>query len=133
MADNEEGGWWASRDGDWYSVGPEASREAVIRAGIVDFDGDAFHIVEAYLVPIQFSAAELIDVQYFENDDLFHMDGGEPDRRGDSKAADAELQALLDGWLAKHSKTFASPTVFAWSRNEELIPAGAVADADLPY
>lgn len=125
MTEKTKGGWWASHDGEFYKVGPLATREEALTEGAEQFGGRAFYIVEAGLHEIKFSAAAIIDDQYFDDDDLWYDSDG-ADRCGDSKVADAELQQLLDGWLAKHIGTFRSPTAFAWSRNEEMIPAGAV-------
>ena len=38
-------------------------------------------------------------------------------------AADAELQAALDAWLAKWSVSFIQPEMFCRQRNAEYIPA----------
>lgn len=122
------GTWWASRDGEFFTSGPHGTREEAIFAGREDFEGKGFYVVEAASEAITFSAARLIDDQYFDRDDLFHSDGDGPDRRGNSQAADAELQEMLDAWLARHADTFVSPTMFAWSRGKELIPTGAVSD-----
>lgn len=125
MNDTTKGGWWASHDGEFYTVGPLATREQALKEGAEHFDGFAFYIVEAALHEIKLSAAAIIEHQYFEDEDLWY-DGDGADRCAGSVEADAELQQLLDGWLAKHIGTFRTPTSFAWSRNEELIPAGAV-------
>ncbi|MBO9724341.1 MAG: hypothetical protein J7530_08200 [Novosphingobium sp.] len=121
MTDKTNGGWWASHDGEFYNVGPLDTREQALKEGASEFEGDAFYIVEAGLHEIKLSAAAVIERQY----DLWY-EGEGADRCAGSAEADAELQQLLDGWLAKHIGTFRNPTTFAWSRNEELIPAGAV-------
>jgi len=130
MSKDLTGTWWASRDADFYTSGPHETREAAIFAGREDFQGGEFYIVEAGLEPFGLDAAELIESQYFEAVGLFHGDGPDPDRRGNCKAADAELQEMLDAWLVRHADTFVAPTIFAWSRNEELIPAGAVGEQE---
>jgi len=124
------GSWWASRDADVYTSGPHDTREQAIFAGREEFDGDAFYVVEAGIAPLRFSGARLIDSQYFDDDELFHEDGPDADRRGNCKAADAELQEMLNAWLVRHADTFVAPTIFAWSRNEEFIPAGAVGEQE---
>ncbi|WP_313434327.1 hypothetical protein [Novosphingobium sp.] len=125
MTDTRKGGWWASRNGEFYNVGPLETREQALKEAASEFEGDAFYIVEAGLHEIKLSATAVIERQYFEDEDLWY-DGDGADRCAGSEAADAELQQLLDGWLSKHISTFRSPTAFAWSRNEEMIPAGAV-------
>lgn len=122
----QRAGWWASENAEFYTVGPCDTREQAIAEGAEDFEGGSFYIVEAGVHVLRFRADLLIEDQYFEKDGLFADEGGRADRRGDSKAADEELQQLLDGWLAKHAATFVRPNAFAWSRNEEFIPAGAV-------
>ena len=129
MSDRANGGWWASRNGEFYSVGPLETRKQVLKEGAIEFDGDAFHIAEAALHTIKLSAAAVIDDQYFDDSDLW-FDGDRADRCGNSAAADAELQQLLDDWLARHANTFVQPDAFAWIRNQELIPAGAVSAED---
>ncbi len=123
-------GWWASRDGGFYTCGPAPSREGIILEGRDDFDGEAFYIIKAATEPLTFGAARLIDDQYFERNDLFSTEGYSADRRGNCKAADAELQEMLDAWLVRHADTFVAPTMFAWSRNKEFIPAGAVGEQE---
>ncbi|GEM_PF-4568342 len=125
MTDKKNSGWWASRNGEFYTVGPLETRAQALDEGASEFEGDAFYIVEAGLHEIKFSAAAIIDDQYFDDSDLWYDSDG-ADRCAGSEVADAELQQLLDGWLTKHIGTFRTPTAFAWSRNEELIPAGAV-------
>jgi hypothetical protein len=131
MSASTKGSWWASRDGEFYTAGPYANREQAIVAGRQDFEGAGFYIVEAGSVGVSFDASRLIEDQYFENGDLFHSDGDGPDRRGNATAADAELQEMLDAWLVRHRDTFVAPTMFAWTRNKELIPTGAVSIEDV--
>lgn len=130
MNDETKGGWWVSHDGEIYTDGPYETRAAAILAGGDLHGGDEFYILEGSLTskPFSLNAERVLEDQYFENDNLFSFvdDGTEPDRRGKWAEADKELQELLDGWLTKHRKTFVEPTVFAWTRNEEEIPAGAV-------
>jgi hypothetical protein len=47
MATETQWQWYASTDGEHYTVGPEDTREAIIEAGTQDFDGEPFVIVEA--------------------------------------------------------------------------------------
>ncbi len=113
--------WWAGSNDEHYTNGPFECREHAVEA----LDGYGGFIVEAVQLDVQFSADQLIDAQYFDDDDYFSGEYGEPDRNGDVdtiKAADAELQALLDGWLAKWGHTFVKPEMFAQTRNGQAVP-----------
>jgi hypothetical protein len=122
------GSWWSGRNPEFYTSGPHDTREEAILAGREEFEGQGFYIVEAAMIEIRLSASRLLDDQYFDSDELFHEDGREPDRCGNHKAADAELQDILNAWLLRHRDTFVAPSKFAWTRGAEFIPAGAVSD-----
>lgn len=128
---SEKGGpWWAGYDGDTFTSGPHDTREQAIFAGREEFDGSGFYVIEAATMPIKFSVSRLLDDQYFDCDDYWSDEGGEPDRCGNHAAADAELQELLDAWLVRHRDTFVDPGVFAWTRNRAFIAAGAVGEQE---
>lgn len=121
--------WYASRDEENYTVGHEDSREAVIAAGRVDFDGDAFHILEARKGTMRQwlpSGSDITD-QMFErasDDGAFGEDYGEPLGSLEAqKAADDDLDAVLAAWFERHAAIFPTPWAFAESRNAEQIPA----------
>lgn len=120
-------GWWAGRNEEWFTVGPCSTREIAIEEARVEFDGEGFHIVEAVQGTVTLNAAQLLNAQYFDADDLFSPeDGAEPDRTGGADviaAADDELQALLDEWVAKWGRTFVAPTLFRGVRNGEFFAA----------
>lgn len=113
--------WWSGTNDEFYTNGPFATREEAIR----ELDGYGGHIIEAVKRTVKFSADQLIDAQYYEDDDYFSGEHGEPDRKGDWKAADAELQAMLDAWAEKWQHTFIAPEMFASSRNREEIAKDA--------
>ncbi len=129
--------WWASRDEENYTVGPEDTREAVIAAGATDFDGEAFHIVEALKGSMARwlpKAERIIEIMAEASDD----DGafGEADYCelvGSAEAvsaAEADLNAALSGWFARHAGIFPTPWAFFRTRNAELIPATNPSEAD---
>ncbi|MBB5697027.1 hypothetical protein [Sphingomonas yantingensis] len=132
LANNQRGGksmtdanawkWWAGRDEEWFDVGPCDTREQAIEEGHASHE-DGFHIIEALPGDLKFSAARMIDDQYYEADDLFDFDHTEPDRSGPHQEADAELQALLDAWTEKWGHTFVTPTMFRATRNGEHVRA----------
>jgi len=125
--------WWAGNNDEWYGSGPHASREEAIAEGRTCYGPeDTLHIIEAVRHDVRFTGSRLIEDQYFEADDLFDFDNTEPDRVGGADeiaAADDELQALLDAWTARWRHTFADPTIFAASRNHEVLP-GETATAE---
>ena len=120
--------WWASRDEENYTVGPETSREAVIEAARVDFDGEPFHIVEA----VKRSAASLIPSagDFIERALEDAADNGEFGEDGDfglcgkpetQSEAIAELDAAISAWAAKWSHILPTPWAFRKTRNAEWI------------
>lgn len=117
--DQEKWMWWSGPNDELYTNGPYLTREEALEA----LDGGWGYIVEAVSQKLRFSAEDMLETQYFENDDLFSGEGPNADRIGDNKDADAELQALLDEWTAKWAHTFISPTRFKGHRIEEAIEA----------
>lgn len=117
--------WWSGPDDEYYRNGPFATREEAL----VELDEEGGYIIEAQMNAVTFSADMLINNQYFE-DEGFDFDNCEPDRIGGADAigaADAELQALLDGWLDRWRHTFVAPNMFAGSRNGECVAGVAEA------
>lgn len=128
--DSQQWKWWSGSNDELYTNGPFATKEEAV----AELDGGGGYIVEAVSARVRFSAARLIDQQYFEDDDYFSGEHGEPDRIGDGELiaqADAELQAALDAWLGKWRHTFVTPEMFANSRNHESIPADYTSDGEL--
>lgn len=127
MAD-EKWGWWASRDEENYTTGPEANREAVIALGRIDFDGESFHIIEAtqsdpgHLIP---SASDLISsaLERAADDGEFGEDGDYDlsGKREEQEEAFAELDAALSAWTAKWKRLLPRPWAFRSTRNGEWI------------
>lgn len=114
--------WWSGSNDEWYTNGPFGSREDAVKA----LDGAGGFVIEAIKRPVQFSACNLIESQYFEDENYFSGEAGEPDRNGGTDivlAADAELQALLDAWADRWRHTFEEPEMFAATRNGEAISA----------
>lgn len=111
--------WYSGPNDEHYTNGPFDTREEAVAA----LEGDAGHVIEAMKHDVHFTVERLIENQYDENDDLFDYDNAEPGRIGDWKTADAELQALLDGWVDKHRDTFVEPNMFVSTRNDAVIAA----------
>ena len=122
-ADAEGWQWWSGTSDEWYTNGPFATREEAIAA----LDGDGGYVIEAkHPDPVSFSASDLIEAQYFEDNDYFDFDHSEPDRKGPADeiaVADAELQALLDDWCLRYADTFVRGNLFGDQRNGERIEA----------
>lgn len=129
-----EWAWWAGTNDEWYQVGPCATRENALEMFHHDYgQEDSCYLIEAARRSVAFSAEALITAQYFEDNDDFGYDHGEPDRIGGAdviSAADAELQALLDRWSARWQHTFIAPNMFGGTRNGELVPGLAQTPAD---
>lgn len=126
--------WWASRNEEQYLVGPEDSREAVIQAGIEDFDGESFHIVEArkgsmagYLPSgqrlIEWMTEGADDNGAFGEDDYCELTAT-PEA---IEAAEADVEAVLADWFKRHSAIFPEPWAFAATRNGEWITMASLA------
>lgn len=122
--------WWAGADEEYLTIGPCATKEEAIEEALSDIgegEGD-FIVLEAVIQEISLSASAILDNAYehwSDCSDLFSMEHDAPEPRGskeDQKAAETELQALLDAWVAKWRHTLPEPTVFAASRNQETIP-----------
>jgi len=110
--------WWSGDNDEHFTNGPFETREDAIEA----LDGDGGYVIEAERHVVTFSAERLINDQYFDCEDYFSGDYSEPARYGSEefvKQADAELQQLLDNWLAKWSVCFVQPEMFCRQRNDE--------------
>lgn len=128
--DGQQWAWWSGSDDEFYTNGPFSTKEEAV----AELDGHGGYVVEAVRGRVEFSATRLIDQQYFDDDDYFSGEHGEPDRVGDGELiaqADAELQAALDAWLVKWRRTFVVPEMFANSRNHESIPVDYTSDGEL--
>lgn len=120
--------WWAGRHDEWMTVGPCETREEAIAEALDDIgegEGD-FIIIEAIMHEISISADSVIDRCYEEWADggMFSQehDGLEPQgSKEDQKAAEVDLQAALDAWVAKWRHTLPTPNMFAAQRNNETI------------
>lgn len=129
MTDKTEWAWWGGRTSEWLTIGPCNTREDAIAEGVREFgegDGD-FVILEGVMHSISLSANQVLEDAYEhwgDDSDLFSSESDYPEPQGskeDQKAAEDELQALLDTWLDKWRHTFPKPNMFAASRNEETI------------
>jgi hypothetical protein len=124
--DRTDWAWWAGRDEEWMQVGPCATREDAIHEGLDYFDDD-FVVLEAKKAEIGLSATIMLDHAYecwADDDCLFSSEFDPPEPRGsveDQRAAEAELQALLDNWVDKWRHTLPTPNMFAATRNLETV------------
>lgn len=142
MTDNAtkaEWGWWAGRDDEWFTFGPEPTREAAIESAIQDGCGEyeyggrthhSFHIVEAKQEPLRL--ADWIGVSWMlEQAEERLMDSDRVCSEYDdgpwfeaTKEQEADLATMLkaacDAWQAKHDLTFTCST-FSHARNHEYV------------
>lgn len=120
--------WWAGRDEEWLTIGPCNTREDAIAEGLCGFgegEGD-FVVLEGVMHEIGLSATSVLDGAYdnWADSDLFWTEHDAPEPQGskeDQQSAQAELQTLLDGWVAKWRHTLPTPNMFAATRNCETI------------
>jgi hypothetical protein len=119
--------WWASENEEWYSVGPCATREEAIAEARSRYGADVrLYVVEGAPQALQPPTAEEVILAYLEGSaqDGFDAEHRECDREGGTdqvKAADEELQELLNGWHSRWRHTFSTPNLFAQIRSEEVI------------
>lgn len=120
--------WWAGRNEEWMTVGPEPTRDDAIAQGMDDVgegEGD-FIVLEAVMHEISLSASSVLENAY-ENwcdGDMFSHEYDSPEPQGtkeDQQAGETELQALLNGWVAKWRHILPTPNMFAATRNQETI------------
>ena len=109
--------WYSGSSEEYFRNGPFDTRDEAVDA----LDGEGGFVIEAEVYPIELSADRLLDHQYFEADDLFDYEHGEPDRKGNFAEADAELQQLLNAWLDKWRDTFVQPNMFCRHSAAEYI------------
>jgi hypothetical protein len=121
--------WWAGRDEEWLTIGPCNTRDDAIAEGLSDIgegEGD-FVILEGIMHDIRLDASSIIDNAYdhwADDSDLFSTEHDAPEPKGskeDQKAAEDDLQSLLDAWVAKWRHTLPTPNMFASTRNQETI------------
>lgn len=120
-------GWWAGTSDEFMNIGgPFATREEAIEAGRDHQCGDPFWIVEARLaVWSPPSAAAAMDEMADSSDELFYDDGfpGFDGGREAEKAAEADLQSVLNEWFARHQHILPTPTAFDGCSKAETIDA----------
>ena len=132
--------WWAGRDDEWCTVGPEPTRDAVIDAAVADGAGEVqddngnwmhkFHIMEARQDPLRLSdwiglnwllerANESLadsDRVSCENDDGPWFDAT-PEQE---KELCDRIRRVCDAWQMEHGLKFHS-TTFSHARNSEYV------------
>lgn len=116
--------WWSGTNEEFFTNGPCDTREQAIE----ELWGEGGYVVEAETMKIRFDAGRIIADQYFDCEDYFSGEYGEPERKGDHVAADAELQAFLDDWAGRWKDTFVQPEMFGSQGKTEFIPGTETAD-----
>jgi hypothetical protein len=119
--------WWASTDEENYAVGPEETRDAVIRAATEEFGGETFHVIEATQgkADLTFDAARVFEDIDERNSDLVDPEGGgtifgDKITRAQCRDLEARLSTALREWMAAHN---IQPQVWTFdkTRNGEWI------------
>lgn len=117
--------WWAGDNEEFYRVGPCVSRDAAIAEARSYFGEDCWlHILEAELARwAPPSGSQVIDMMIDNSDELFFEDGFDGMAGTDDEVAraEAELDALLAGWLERHRSIFPTPSAFGWMGAREQI------------
>ena len=100
--------WWYSQDEERWG-GPEQTRQAAIDMGIMEYDGEAFSVVEAEPSTLDFN----VDMDDYwdglddRNCDRLDRDSEMPiaDRVSDTEKRDLEamLEEVVAAWSAKHN------------------------------
>lgn len=119
--------WWVGADDEYMNIGgPFPTRDAAIEAGRADRCGDPFYITRAVLH--QWSAPDavsVIDHWIDSSDELWFEDGfpgfDGPNEKERTKAAEDDLQAVLNDWFARHADLLPTPTTFASAWGGEWI------------
>lgn len=130
---SEKWEWWASRDEENYTVGPEGSRADVVAAALCDFDGEPFHVVEACkgsMASYLPSGQRIIEwMQECADDNGAFGDDQYCELTGSAEAiaaAEGDATAALADWLARHAAIFPTPWAFRATRNAEWISPAEV-------
>jgi hypothetical protein len=118
-------GWWAGSDEEYMNIGgPFDTREQAIEAGRADRCGEQFYILRAALESWAAPDASWVVDQFVEdNIDAFYegdwpgFDGGEEA----AKAAEADLQKVLNDWFERHKGILPPTTAFDGTSDGEWI------------
>lgn len=114
--------WWYGNSEDFYANGPYETRDEAIAEGTDEYDeGEGFFVIEAVSSDFELSAEQIIEDQFFNNDEYAFLSQSGPERTAGADDADAELQRLLDYWVKKHRHTFRFETPFKKTRNQQFI------------
>lgn len=123
----ETGDWWIGMGDEYMNIGgPVATREKAIEIGRDYMAGDPFYITRAQLhawsAP---DAATVMDDWVNGTDEFWYEDGFPgfegPNQREREKAAEADLQEVLNAWFERHKDMCPRPTAFAWCAGGEWI------------
>lgn len=120
--------WYVGNGGDPenYSEGPFNTREDAIAVGREEFPDHGFTILEACKGAFGPPSAESLMLEMCErwaDDDMGREDCVEFEGSAAAiKAAEADLDAILSAWFARHAAIIPSPWCFQSSRNAEYFP-----------
>ena len=128
--DNKRPGmkWWAGSGDEFFSAGPCETRDEAIKEGCDNWGEGPFYIMQAEIASFSAPRADaVLDLIADSTDDLFFEDGfpGFDGTVEEMKAAEDDLQAVLDAWLLRHPGIFPPATSFALHGAAERIEASA--------
>lgn len=135
--------WWVGGNDEFLNIaGPLASREEAIAAGEHDRPGEPFYICRAGLHEWRAPDAASVMDQWVEgHDELWFEDGfggfDGPNASEREKAAEADLQEVLNAWFVRHKAMLPTATAFAWHTDGEWFnlaesPPAASSGSPLP-
>jgi hypothetical protein len=123
----DEAPWWAGTTSEYMNIGgPFATREEAIKAGRDEQCGEPFCVIQARLHKWGAPDASAVIDQWVEQSDEYFFEDGFDGFVGGShaeKAAEEDLQAVLNAWFERHKYICPAPNALAWSGNEEIIDA----------
>lgn len=119
----KESVWWVGANDEFLNIGgPFDTREEAIAAGENDRPGEPFYICRAILKLWQApNAASVIDNWIEDCDDLWFDDGfpGFSGPKDHEKAAEYDLQTVLNEWFSRHAAMLPEPNAFESSCDGE--------------
>lgn len=121
------GGWWTGTTEDFLNIaGPLDTREDAIEAGRESVPGERFYICRAEVHEWHVPDASIVIEGWIEehyelwyDDDFPGFEG--PNQLEREKAAQDDLQTVLNDWFERHKSMLPTATAFAWHADGEWI------------
>lgn len=119
--------WWVGGNDEYLNIGgPFATRDEAIAEGEHDRPGEPFYICRAGLHCWSPPDADTVIDNWVEAHDELWFDDGFPGFTGPDvadreKAAEADLQEVLNAWFERHKALLPDATAFAWHTGGEWL------------